>query len=174
MRTGRICSFGLGSCAGLEVTGRAGLLPERGRGRARSPFLQSQGCCEWPCHQVPLICNLAPLRAQPLRKGFCSLCFGMLHLKQRSSKVELRKPQPQSRLEFNLRKGALHFGAGFQQEFSFPLVHTEFCLIRTEKGMLTQILHYCKSYSSICLILQSQSHSLIGNTFLQGLSLLSR
>lgn len=169
MHTGWICSFGLGGCAGLEVTGRAGL-----RSGVRSPFLQSQGCCEWPRHRVPVICNLAPVRAQPLRKGFCSLCFGMLHLKRHSSKVELRKPQPRSRLEFNLRKGDMDFGAGFQQEFSFPLVHTEFCLIRTKKGMLTQILHYCKSYSSICLILQSQSRSLIGNTFLQGLSLLSR
>lgn len=62
----------------------------------------------------------------------------------------------------------MDFEVGFQQEFSFPLGHAGFCLILTKKRD-AQIPPCCKRYFSIYLILQSYSHILIANVFLQGL-----
>lgn len=107
---------------------------------------KAAGCVGTRCSTVPmsavpgmprvaLLAGTGDLQSSPCvgsaspKRIFLTLLCGMLHPYQCSSKVELQKPQPQFGTKFNLKKDAMDFRAGFQQQFSFPLVHTGFYLI---------------------------------------------
>lgn len=107
--------------------GRARLLPEQEHSTVWSPLLQSQGCCQVALPAGNNLQSSSCLGSSSLERVLLPL-FWNATSQTAQQQGGAQKPQPQSRLDFNVRKDT-----GLWRRFSagvfIPLVHTGFSLI---------------------------------------------